>query len=224
MSSPTAQDAQPPAGPGPREPAASPATRPPLSRLSVAALATGVLPLAPAAIGLGIAGLVVTQGGRRRGRGLAIGGLLAAAVWIAIAAALGTVAALTHGFHRPVTVEYSYSHAAIFGLGLRQGDCLSTPGGAAVSIVGCAAPHDAEVFATLTLPAGPWPGPDAVRQAANDGCAARLPGYLNPQLAVSLSQVYVYPDQVAWDSGTRTVICEVRAATGQLAQSVRGAS
>jgi hypothetical protein len=185
---------------------------------------TGVLPLAPAAIGLGIAGLVVTQGGKRRGRGLAIGALLAAAVWIAIGAAIGTVAALTHGFHRPVKAEYSYSHAAIFGLGLRQGDCISTPGGSPALVVPCSAPHDAEVFATLALPASAWPGEDAVRQAANDGCAARLPGYLNPQLAVSLSQDYVYPDQVAWKGGTRTVICEVRAASGQLDQSVRGAS
>jgi hypothetical protein len=224
MSSPTAQDAEPPAGPGPQEPAASPATRPPLSRLAVAALVTGALPLAPAAVGLGIAGLAVTRGGRRRGRGLAVGGLLAAAVWLAVAAALGTVAALTHGFHRPVKVEYSYSHAAIFGMGLRPGDCISAPAGTSVSIVPCTAPHDGEVFATLTLPAGSWPGPDAVRQEANDGCAARLPGYLNPQLAVSLSQDYVYPDQVAWDGGTRTVICEVRAASGQLDQSVRGAA
>ena len=223
MSSPTAQDAQPPADPDPQEPPASPAARPPLSGLSVAALVTGVLPLAPAAIGLGIAGLAATRGGKRRGRGLATGGLLSAAVWLAVAAALGTVAALTHGFHRPVKAEYSYTHAAIFGLGLRPGDCISASGGSPVTVVPCASPHDGEVFATLTLPAGPWPGPDAVRQAANDGCAARLHGYLNPQLAVSLSQDYVYPDQVAWSGGTRTVICEVRATSGQLDQSVKGA-
>jgi hypothetical protein len=197
--------------------------RPPFSKLSVAALVTGVLPLAPAAIGLGIAGLVVTRRGRRRGRGLAIGGLLAAIVWIAVGAALGTVATLTHGFRKPVTIEYSYSGApAVFGL--RQGNCITIPNDSVASVVPCTTPHDAEVFATFALPAGPWPGSDAVRQEANDECAALLNGYLNPQLAISLSQDYVYPGQVAWQGGTRTVICEVRATSGQLTQSVRGAS
>jgi hypothetical protein len=70
------------------------AARPPFSKLAIAALATGVLPLAPVAIGLGIAGLVVTRAGRRRGRGLAIGGLLAATTWIAVGVTLGTVATL----------------------------------------------------------------------------------------------------------------------------------
>jgi hypothetical protein len=185
-------------------------------------MVTGVLPLAPVAIGLGIAGVVVTRGGRRRGRGLAIGGLLAAIVWSAIAVTVATVAALTHGFHKPVKIEYNYSHAAVFSL--RQGDCVSMPDDSAVSVVPCTTAHDAEVFATFTLPAGRWPGSAAVGQAASDGCAARLDGYLNPQLAISLSQDYVYPGQVAWQAGTRTVVCEVRAASGQLDQSVRGAS
>jgi hypothetical protein len=201
----------------------TPATAsPPVSKLAIAALAAGVLPLVPVAAGLGIAGLVVTRAGRRRGRGLAIGGLLAATVWIAVGVTLGTVASLTHGFHKPVKIEYNYSHSAVFGL--RQGNCVLTPNESVASVVPCTSPHDAEVFATFTLPAGPWPGSAAVERAANDGCGTRLSGYLNPQLAISLSQDYVYPGQVAWQAGTRTVVCEVRAASGQLDQSVRGAS
>jgi hypothetical protein len=201
----------------------TPATAsPPVSKLAIAALAAGVLPLVPVAAGLGIAGLVVTRAGRRRGRGLAIGGLLAATVWIAVGVTLGTVASLTHGFHKPVKIEYNYSHAAVFGL--RQGNCVLTPNESVASVVPCTSPHDAEVFATFTLPAGPWPGSAAAERAANDGCGTRLSGYLNPQLAISLSQDYVYPGQVAWQAGTRTVVCEVRAASGQLDQSVRGAS
>jgi hypothetical protein len=35
----------------------------------------------------------------------------------------------------------------------------------------------------------------------------------------------VFPDQAAWTAGTKTVICEVRATSGQpLTASVRGAS
>jgi hypothetical protein len=47
---------------------------------------------------------------------------------------------------------------------------------------------------------------------------------VNPQLAISLASTYVYPDSVAWQAGTRTVICEVRASSGNLTGSVRGAS
>jgi hypothetical protein len=48
-----------------------------------------------------------------------------------------------------------------------------------------------------------------------------LTGYLNPQLATNLAQSYVYPGQQAWDTGERSVVCEVRATSGQLTGSVR---
>ena len=57
----------------------------------------------------------------------------------------------------------------------------------------------------------------------SSGCASRLTGYLNPQLATNLAQSYVYPGQQAWDTGERTVVCEVRATSGQLTGSVRQA-
>jgi hypothetical protein len=85
-------------------------------------------------------------------------------------------------------------------------------------------PHDAEVFATFALPGSKWPGTAAVGTAASTGCSTRLNGYLNPQLAISLKSTYIYPDSVAWQAGTRTVICEVRATNGQLTGSVAGAS
>lgn len=196
------------------------APRPRLSKLAVAAFVTGVLPLIPVGIGLGISGLVATRRGRRRGHALAVSALVCATAWLIIAAALGTVGYLTHGFHRPVTVRYRQS--AVFSL--REGDCIDIPSAQAYTIQPCSSPHDAEVFATFGLPASAWPGTAAVQQAARQDCSARLSGYLNPQLSISFTQAYVYPDETAWKAGTRTVICEVRAASGQLTQSVRGAS
>ena len=91
-----------------------------------------------------------------------------------------------------------------------------------VTVLSCATPHDAEVFATFSLPAAAWPGASAVQQDAGNGCASRLGGYLNPQLATAaLSQEYVYPNQAAWQAGERTVVCEVSAVSGQLTGSVR---
>jgi hypothetical protein len=91
-------------------------------------------------------------------------------------------------------------------------------------VVACTVPHDAEVFGTFTLGGSAWPGTAAVQQEASDGCGTRLAAYLNPQLATSLTQAYVYPGKVDWSAGTRTVICEVRAESGQLTQSVRAGS
>jgi hypothetical protein len=212
---PTAGDAAPP---GP-----VPATKAPLSWLAVAALVTGVLPVIPVGLGLSVAGLVTTRRGRRRGRDLAVIGLLATIVWIAVGGTLGTVAELTHGFHKPVKIKYNYVQAAVFNL--RRGDCLNNvPSASSPTLTSCNSPHDAEVFATFALSGASWPGAAVLQQEAQTGCSARLSSYLNPQLAISLTQDYVYPGQVAWQAGTRTVVCEVRATTGQLAQSVGSAS
>jgi len=154
----------------------------------------------------------------RRGRGLGMATLIIIAALAIIGGAIGIVGALTHGFRKPVTIKYRES--AVFKL--RVGDCISTPNRQLVSVLPCSAPHEAEVFATFTLPDLAWPGRPRGRAEASSGCASRLTRYLNPQLATSLTQSYVFPDSVAWRAGTRTVICEVRATRGQLTGSVRG--
>ena len=109
---------------------------------------------------------------------------------------------------------------------LRTGQCVAAgPNGiSSPAVVSCNQPHDAEVFGTFPLAAHRYPGAAAVRQQADQGCAARLSGYLNPQLSLSsLTESYVYPDAGAWAAGERTVVCTVRSASGQLTASVRDA-
>jgi hypothetical protein len=156
---------------------------------------------------------------RRWPRVLLAGGfvLLAAAI---VGGAIAIVGSLTHGFKKPVKVTYKTS--AVFSL--KTGDCFDPQGAQSYSLASCDAPHQAEVFATFTLAGTTWPGATAIQAEASGGCASRLTGYVNPQLAISLTSTYVYPDSVAWQAGTRTVICEVRASSGQLTGSVRGAS
>ena len=148
---------------------------------------------------------------------IAFGFLVAGAAIIGGAVAI--VGSLTHGFKKPVVIHYKKS--AIFSL--KTGQCID-PNGQTATVISCSAPHDAEVFATFALPGSKWPGTAAVGAAASSGCSDRLSGYLNPQLALSLASTYIYPDSVAWQAGTRTVICEVRATKGQLTGSVQGAS
>jgi Septum formation len=149
---------------------------------------------------------------------LAVAGIILGILAL-VGAAVGVLAVITHGF-RPKTV-ITYRPAAVFRL--RPGECINSAGnGLNVTVLSCATPHDAEVFATFSLPEGPWPGASAVQQDAGNGCDSRLGGYLNPQLATAaLGQEYVYPDQAAWQAGERTVVCEVRSVSGQLTGSVR---
>jgi len=140
-------------------------------------------------------------------------------VLIAVAAAAGALYVTTHGFRHKTIV--TYRPAAVYGL--RAGDCLnSSQNGLSVTILSCATPHEAEVFATFSLTGSDWPGSAAAQQQASSGCTDRIAGYLNPQLLnAGLTEQYVYPDQKAWQAGVRTVVCEVSSSTGPLTGSVR---
>jgi hypothetical protein len=159
----------------------------------------------------------VPAGERRGVSRLAVAGVIL--VLVAVAAAAAVLVVATHGFRHKTVV--TYRPAAVFSL--RAGDCLnSSPNGLSVTILSCATPHEAEVFATFSLTGSSWPGEAAAQQQASSGCANRIAGYLNPQLLnAGLTQQYVYPNQDAWRAGVRTVVCEVSSASGPLSGSVR---
>jgi len=149
---------------------------------------------------------------------LAVAGIILGVIAL-VGVAVGVLAVVTHGF-RPKTV-ITYRPAAVFGL--RPGQCVNSGADALkVTVLSCARPHDAEVFAVFRLPDTAWPGTSAVQVDAGDGCANRFDSYIDPQLATaSLTQEYVYPNQAAWQAGERTVVCEVSAVNGRLTGSVR---
>jgi putative regulator of septum formation len=149
---------------------------------------------------------------------LAVVGIILGVIAL-VGVAAGVLVVVTHGF-RPKTVV-TYRPAAVFGL--RPGQCVNSGSDALnATVVSCARPHDAEVFAVFTLPAAPWPGASAVRVDADNGCASRFGGYIDSQLTTaSLTQEFVYPNKVAWQARQRTVVCEVSATDGRLTGSVR---
>jgi hypothetical protein len=158
------------------------------------------------------------RGGSRDVRPLAVVGIIVGVIAL-VGVAAGVLATVTHGF-KPKTVV-TYRPAAVFGL--HPGQCVDA-GSSSLSftLVSCASPHDAEVFARFSLPAATWPGSAAVRQDAGDGCASRLSGYLNPRFeTIGLAQEYVYPNHDAWLADQRTVVCEVSSGNGRLTGSVR---
>lgn len=184
---------------------------------AVATLVSGLVALVPLAAVLGPVALARTGRPGARGRRLAVTGLVAAGLWL-VAGGLAVAALLAH---RPATPSASLPR--IFGV--RTGQCLNFGPNelSGVHVVGCSRPHDAEVFGTFRLAGRSYPGTAALRRAAGNGCASRLGGYLNPQLASSsLTESYLYPDAGAWAVGERTVVCTIRSTAGPLTGSVRG--
>jgi hypothetical protein len=151
---------------------------------------------------------------------LAVVGLILGVIAL-VGVAVAVLAVVTHGFRPKTVVTVTYRPPAVFGL--QPGQCVDTGSNALkVTVLSCARPHDAEVFAVYSLPATAWPGASTVEADAGDGCASRFESYIDPQLAgASLTQQYVYPNQAAWQAGERTVVCEVSAVSGQLTGSVR---
>lgn len=186
---------------------------------AVATLVSGIVPAVPLTLILGPVALIRISRTKARGRALAITGLVLAGLWT-IAAAIGGAVYLTrHQLPaRPAALPQVFS--------LRTGQCADAgPNGmSSPTVVSCNQPHDAEVFGTFRLAGHRYPGAAAVQQQADRGCAARLSGYLNPELSLSsVTESYVYPDAGAWAAGERTVVCTVRSASGQLTGSVRAA-
>ena len=157
---------------------------------------------------------------RRDVRPLAVVGIILGVIAL-VGVAAGVLIVVTHGFRPRTVVTVTYRPAAVFGL--RPGQCVNTGSDALKpTVLSCARPHDAEVFAVFTLPAAPWPGTSAVRMDADNGCASRLGSYIDPQLATAgLAQEFVYPNRDAWQANQRTVVCEVSATEGRLTGSVR---
>ena len=183
---------------------------------AVATLITGILGLIPVTVVLGPVALARVASSGARGRRLAVTGLVLAGAWL-LAGGLAVAALVAH---RPPSAPVSLPR--IFAV--HTGQCLNSAPNemSGVHVVSCASAHDAEVFGTFQVTVHRYPGTPALRRDAGLGCASRLSGYLNPQLAsASLTESYVYPDSGAWAAGERTVVCTIRSATGQLTGSVR---
>jgi len=184
---------------------------------AVATLITGILALIPVTAVLGPVALARVASSGARGRRLAVTGLVLAGAWL-LAGGLAVAALVAH---RPPSAPVSLPR--IFAV--HTGQCLNSAPNemSGVNVVSCASAHDAEVFGTFQVAAHRYPGTPALRRDARLGCASRLSGYLNPQLAsASLTESYIYPDSGAWAAGERTVVCTIHSATGQLTGSVRG--
>ena len=95
--------------------------------------------------------------------------------------------------------------------GLRVGDCLREVRsvGTDPPVVDCDLPHRGEVFATPSLPPGPYPGRDMVPSLAADACKARFKLFVGRELeSAELNLFTVWPIEATWAT-KRKVTCVV---------------
>lgn len=203
--------------------------------LATAALVCGLSGLfcgvtAPVAVGLGIAALVQIKKRQQEGTGqavagLVIGGLITLFGLVLIAAGFASGwSSADDDYGAPAPVS-TYSAPATNIDELVVGECFDEGDEEDEAIrQPCSQPHDAEVIARLTLPAGSYPGDKGVQKAGESGCEAEFDTYVGiPWDDSELESDFWWPDRELWNSGDRVIVC---AAYGpdydQLTGSVKG--
>jgi len=194
------------------EPFYAPGWAPPRPRtdgVAVAALVTGVLGTGPVALALGLVGLRRTRPGAaepRRGRGLALAGVLLGALttlaWVALVAVLvGSAAA-----QRPLAGDVAAPVDA-HAVQLVPGSCLAdVPDDGPVDrvrVVPCADAHAAQVVSSYAFePGAGWPG--AAEASARVEASCDLTAAEREQGTRMLAWA---PSEASWARGDRTGLC-----------------
>ena len=107
---------------------------------------------------------------------------------------------------------------------LALGDCFSNPPAdeeqaqlTEVDVFPCDQPHEQEVYALTTLPAGEFPGEDAVDTEAQEFCSAEFEGYVGQAFGSSeLEAAYIVPSLESWQyADDREIVCTVLGPMGE---------
>lgn len=172
---------------------------------SVAGLVCGILPTVVLGVAFSIVGLVRTGQRQRRGRLLAVVGLLLSVLWLVGFATLG---ALDDHQQKPTATQAE----DVSPFDLEVGDCFQQPtltGQISVTTVprvSCAASHNAVMFATVQPVFGSYPGVSALLDEAVNLCRPKAISYLGrPPGRLHLAALV--PHEAAWNLGLQTASC-----------------
>ena len=97
---------------------------------------------------------------------------------------------------------------------IKVGDCLNdaTASGTVTTapIVPCSKPHDSEAYKSITMKDGDFPGTDAVKAQADQGCGDAFPAFVGiPFNDSKLDISYYFPTSDSWSNGDREILCTV---------------
>jgi hypothetical protein len=214
-----------PGGPPPGHPGAAPAGPypgfKPFDPWAALALAFAII-LGPLGLVFSIVSLVRTSGGKRRGRPLAIIGLIISVLWIAAVVAIIWFAVATSASRDDAGVIVERGRLSVEDV--RSGDCIADfDEGTTFSVTGvpCAEEHTTVVYSVWDIAGDDFPGLSKVVADAEKGCVDRLPAGLEGQVDQGkLSVAYFHPQEGTWSRGDREVACLIVSESGPLTQPV----
>lgn len=208
--------------------------------LSIVAVVLGIV-VPVAGIVTGAIALSQIKRSGEKGRGLAIGGMVAGGI-LTLFFATVIIGALIFGLFVSAAgsadpyappeeggVSVAPDEQAPFDpSALVVGACLDDLAGGFVTsanIVDCAQPHSYEAFGGFDVPGTDYPGDEAIETAAVDGCEAAYTGYVGVSYQDSrLDYYFVGPTEQTWQVGDREIFCllydpQAEQTTGSLAGS-----
>lgn len=112
---------------------------------------------------------------------------------------------------------------------IKIGDCFDDQSAETISDVPalpCSDPHDNEVYHDLTLPAGDFPGDDAIAQAAEKGCGDAFSTFIGiPYEQSKLEFNYLVPTKDSWQGADdRLISCVAYDPAGKVTGTLAGAA
>lgn len=113
---------------------------------------------------------------------------------------------------------------------LKVGDCFNDTEEdeeiLSVPAVPCADPHDNEIFHTFTMPAGDWPGDDAIDAKSEQVCTAEFQKFIGIAYEDSvLDWWHMTPSQGGWEEfDDREILCSAYDPEGQVTGRLAGAA
>jgi hypothetical protein len=99
---------------------------------------------------------------------------------------------------------------------LKVGDCLADPVADGeevfdVTTTDCSEPHDNEIYDSIILPDGEFPGTESIDQSSTEGCIASFEEFAGISYDESLMLDYFpfYPTESSWAGDDREILCAI---------------
>ncbi|OKH96799.1 hypothetical protein AB852_06755 [Streptomyces uncialis] len=198
--------------------------RPPVDGTAIAALVFGILCFLPAVgLILGVVALSRVRRTGRRGKGLAVSGIVLSTLGLVLHLLMlvsGAWSDFAEGFREGMR-EASYN---AFSVG--KGECFVTPDGGLegltydVTKVPCAKEHDGEAYGNYLVSGGksaPYPGDDPIATEADEECYRLRADYVMDSWALpqNVDIYYFTPTPESWKLGDREVTCMFGSSDGK---------
>lgn len=198
-----------------------PSQPPPTNGLAIAAFVLSIIGGILLSVIFGLIALRQIKRTGQRGRGLAIAALAISGVWVVLVIVVVAVTEADRDESGSITNSGELSVED-----LEVGDCLNNlvedEAVTTVDAVSCSASHEAEVYASIMVPDGDWPGIEGMSQQATNRCADDLAENFPKVYEDRTVEIFFFaPNSASWRFGDREITCVAQYTDGPRTGSLR---